>query len=90
MFVNKDIDYSRIESTIQEANIKEIQKLFPFDLYVGDKLPSDKKGISISIVYQALDRTLTEEEVNRHHEKIGALLAEKLGVEVRTPNKDLM
>jgi phenylalanyl-tRNA synthetase beta chain len=90
MFVNKDIDYSRIEATIQEANIKEIQKVFPFDLYVGDKLPSDKKGISISIVYQALDRTLTEEEVNQRHEKVVALLIEKLGVEIRVPSKDLM
>jgi phenylalanyl-tRNA synthetase beta chain len=90
MFVDKDVDYSRIESTIEQANIKEIQKVFPFDLYVGDKLPSDKKGISISIVYQALDRTLTEEEVNQHQQKIGALLAEKLGVEIRIPGKDLM
>ena len=90
MFVDKDVDYSRIESTIQEANIKEIQKVFPFDLYVGGKLPSDKKGISISIVYQAFDRTLTEEEVNQHQQKIGALLAEKLGVEIRIPDKDLM
>ena len=90
MFVDKDVDYSRIESTIEQANIKEIQKVFPFDLYVGGKLPSDKKGISISIVYQAFDRTLTEEEVNQHQQKIGALLAEKLGVEIRIPDKDLM
>ena len=89
MFVNKDIDYSTIESTIQQAHIEEIQKIFPFDLYMGERLPSDKKGISISIVYQALDRTLTEEEVNQHQQKIGALLAEKLGVEIRIPGKDL-
>src|SRR5439155_26599062 len=90
MFVNKDIDYSTIEPTIQKDHIEEIQKIFPLNLYMGERLPSDKKGISISIVYQALDRTLTEEEVNRHHEKIESLLTETLGVEIRTPSKDVM
>ncbi len=84
LVVNTDFAYSEIESTIEQANIKEIRRVFPFDLYAGEQLPPGKKGISIGILYQATDRTLVEEEVNRYHETIVALLAEKLGAQLRT------
>jgi len=84
LVVDKDVTYSKIESTISRAGIREIQRVFPFDLYAGEHLPAGKKGISISVSYQAFDRTLVEEEVNRYHEAIVALLADKLGAELRT------
>lgn len=84
LVVEKDVTYSKIESTIWQAGIKEIRRVFPFDLYAGEHLPQGKKGISVTISYQASDRTLVEEEVNRYHETIVALLADKLGAELRT------
>jgi phenylalanyl-tRNA synthetase beta chain len=83
IIVDKDLDYSKIRSAILQANIAEVQTVFPFDLYTGEKLPPDKKGVSISIIYQAVDRTLTEEEVNRFQEAVLALLREKLGAQLR-------
>ena len=85
--VDKKIDYSSIESAIQSAGIPEIQKVFPFDLYLGDPMPPHKKGISISIVFQGKDRTLLEEEVNRYQERILNLLRENLGAELRSPRE---
>jgi phenylalanyl-tRNA synthetase beta chain len=84
LVVETSVTYGEIESTIRHAAIKEIQRVFPFDLYEGEQLPPGKKGISITIFYQASDRTLVEEEVNRYHETIIALLAEKLGAQLRT------
>jgi len=84
LVAEKDVTYSKIESIIRQAGIKEIQRIFPFDLYSGERLPPGKKGISITISYQASDRTLVEEEVNRYHETIVALLADELGAELRT------
>ncbi len=82
--VDKKVDYSSIESAIQSAGIPEIQKVFPFDLYLGDPMPPHKKGISISIVFQGKDRTLLEEEINRYQERILNLLRENLGAELRS------
>ncbi|HTG75026.1 MAG TPA: phenylalanine--tRNA ligase subunit beta, partial [Terriglobia bacterium] len=79
----KDIDSAAIEAVVLEAAIREVQRCFPFDLYFGEKLPSDKKGISISIVYQSSDRTLVDEEVNQFHETILNLLRSKLGAQLR-------
>ncbi|HET6961835.1 MAG TPA: phenylalanine--tRNA ligase subunit beta [Terriglobia bacterium] len=79
----KDIDYAAIEAVVLQEGIREVQRCFPFDLYFGEKLPSDKKGISISIVYQSSDRTLVDEEVNQFHETILNLLRTKLGAQLR-------
>jgi phenylalanyl-tRNA synthetase beta chain len=83
LVAEKDVTYSKIESIIRQSGIKEIQRIFPFDLYSGEHLSPGKKGISITVSYQASDRTLVEEEVNRYHETIVALLADKLGAELR-------
>jgi phenylalanyl-tRNA synthetase beta chain len=81
--LDKDTSYDAVESVVLQAGITEVQRCFPFDLYFGEKLPSDKKGISISIVYQSSDRTLVDEEVNQFHETILNLLRSKLGAQLR-------
>jgi len=83
IIVDKDIDYSKIRSAILQANIAEVQTVFPFDLFMGEKLPPGKKGVSVSIIFQATDRTLMEEEVNRFQETVLALLRKKLGAQLR-------
>src|SRR5262249_50567274 len=35
LVVEKDVTYSNIESTIRKAGIKEIERIFPFDLYTS-------------------------------------------------------
>jgi phenylalanyl-tRNA synthetase beta chain len=82
--VDQRTDYQLIESAIHLAKIPEVQRVFPFDLYVGDRLPPNKKGISITIVFQGKDRTLLEEEINRYQERILDLLRENLGAELRS------
>ncbi|MFN8008012.1 MAG: phenylalanine--tRNA ligase subunit beta [Terriglobia bacterium] len=82
--VGRETDYQSIESVVHAAGIEEIQNVFPFDLYQGDKLPAQKKGISVSIIFQGKDRTLLEEEINRYQDRIIKLLGDKLGAELRT------
>ena len=84
LVLDEDIDCKAIETVVMQAGIREVQRCFPFDLYFGEKLPSDKKGTSISIVYQSPDRTLVDEEVNQFHETILNLLRSKLGAQLRT------
>ena len=83
LVLDKDVDCESIQAVVLQAGIREVQRCFPFDLYFGEKLPSDKKGISISIVYQSSDRTLVDEEVNHFHDTILNLLRSKLGAQLR-------
>jgi phenylalanyl-tRNA synthetase beta chain len=83
IIVDKDVDYSKIRSVILQANIMELQTVFPFDLFMGEKLPPDKKAVSVRIIFQGTDRTLTEEEVNHFQETVLELLRKKLGAQLR-------
>jgi phenylalanyl-tRNA synthetase beta chain len=84
LVVDKDLSYSQIEGAILNARITAIQKIHPFDLYVGDKLPAGKKGVAISLTYQAFDRTLQEEEINAAQAQIIQLLENQFGAQLRT------
>jgi phenylalanyl-tRNA synthetase beta chain len=54
-----------------------------FDLYRGEQIGAGKKSLAYSLVYQAGDRTLTDEEVAEIRRKIITRLTEALGAELR-------
>ena len=39
-------------------------------IYEGDKIEAGKKNMVYSLTYQAMDRTLTDDEVNKAHNKL--------------------
>jgi len=41
-----------------------------FDIYEGEELPEGKKNLAFHIIYQAEDRTLSAEEIDKIHQKI--------------------
>ncbi|MBW9146955.1 phenylalanine--tRNA ligase subunit beta [Clostridium sp. CM027] len=65
----------------QGGNILESVKLF--DVYKGKQIAEGKKSIAYAIVYRRSDKTLTDEEVNKVHEKILRSLEHKLGAQLR-------
>jgi phenylalanyl-tRNA synthetase beta chain len=82
--INKELDYSKIESTVREAQIPELRKVFPFDLYSGDQLPDGKKAVAVTVVYQSSERTLAEDEIKCFQDRIVTLLREKLNAQLRS------
>jgi len=60
-----------------------IESIELFDSYVGDAIPAGTKSLAYSIAYRALDRTLTDEEVNEVHSQLVTALRDGLGVTLR-------
>lgn len=81
--VDGDVRYGDIESAIRDTQIEELHWIFPFDLYQGGRLPHGKKGISIRLIYQRLDRTLVEEDANRFDKAVLASLRDRFGAQLR-------
>ena len=54
-----------------------------FDVYRGSQVPQGMKSLAFSMEYLAPDRTLTDEEVNKLHDKITEALAVKFQARVR-------
>jgi len=51
--------------------------------YVGPPLPSGARSLSFRLLYQAADRTLTKEDVQRVHDQMLKGLTQRFAVEVR-------
>ena len=54
-----------------------------FDLYTGDKIPAGNKSIAVRVRYGSFERTLTDEETSRVHQKIVNSLVSVLNVSIR-------
>ncbi len=81
--VDGDLEAERVVETIRSFRQPYVEEVNVFDLYQGPPIPEGKKGVSYRIRYQANDRTLTDEEVNRYHEEIFSRLKEVFRIDLR-------
>ena len=83
LVADQNLEVGTIIETISSLNQKYIHDISLFDIYQGPPIPQGKKGVSLRFKYQAQDRTLTDEEVNRYHEAVIGKLMEDFKVELR-------
>ena len=69
--------------TIRLAGGKLLKDVTIFDLYEGDKMEAGKKSIAFSLTYFDPERTLTDEEVTKVHEKVLKSVEEKHNAQLR-------
>ena len=75
------IPSSRVRDAIAVTPL--VQRVDLFDVYQGDKMPAGKKSLAYHIVYQAPDRTLTSDEVQKGQDRLLERLRRELGAELR-------
>jgi len=82
--VDERIPAIRVQEEIQAVGGDILREVELFDLYRGAPIPASKKSLAYSLTYQALDRTLTDEEVGRVHKSIVEHLAARLDAQLRS------
>ncbi len=80
---DEDVEYGKIEQLINDLKIRELKKVTPIDTYSGDKLPSGKKGITVRVTYQSLEKTLDDKQINKWQDMIIQALQKDLGITLR-------
>ena len=78
-----ELESSRFVDCVKGLKLKELEEVIIFDLYQGDRVPEGHKSIALRLRYRSADRTLTDDEVQDVHQKVIAVLTNKLGVSVR-------
>ena len=68
--LDKSVDVSDIIKTIKKASNKTLQDVGVFDVYEGENISSDKKSVAFNLVFNGIDRTLTDQEVMETFNKI--------------------
>ena len=61
-----------------------IQSVTTFDVYQGDNIPKDKKSVAINVTLQAIDKTLTENDLEQISKRIIDTVSEKTGATIRS------
>ncbi|NLL31270.1 MAG: phenylalanine--tRNA ligase subunit beta [Clostridiales bacterium] len=83
LIVDDEILVQEIEDTIRRAGGNLVEKVKLFDIYKGSQIPDGKKSIAYSIAYRDNKKTLTDNDVNKVHDKILRSLEHKLGAILR-------
>ncbi|MCM3442837.1 phenylalanine--tRNA ligase subunit beta [Metabacillus halosaccharovorans] len=83
LVVNKDVVAGDIEKVITESGGKMLKEVAVFDLYEGDRLEEGKKSVAFSLRYFDPERTLTDEDVTKTHQKVLDAVEEKIGATLR-------
>jgi phenylalanyl-tRNA synthetase beta chain len=83
LLVPDDVAAAVILATIRGQKSDRLADVTVFDLYQGANLPEGHRSIAVRLRYSAPDRTLTDDEVNRLHQKIVDNLTAQLPVSIR-------
>lgn len=83
LVVDEDILVKQIEDIIKSNGGRLVEEINLFDVYQGEQIPAGKKSIAYSIVYRSLEKTLTDEEVSKVHDKVVEKLTSELKAELR-------
>lgn len=81
--VNEEITAGQIEEIIRNKGGKTIEAVRLFDLYRGSQIEKGYKSMAYAITYRSDEKTLTEEDVSKVHNKILNSLASQVGAILR-------
>ena len=81
--VDESVSAADVEKAVRSLRSELIEGAELFDVYRGDQIPPGQKSLALAIRYQSQQRTLTDEEVNELHARLGRVLEEKLHAKIR-------
>jgi phenylalanyl-tRNA synthetase beta chain len=81
--VGAEIAAGEVEAAIRAMDLPLLTRITLFDVYTGGQVGAGRRSLAWSLTFQAPDRTLTDAEVNRLHERIVAEIAKRFRAEVR-------
>ncbi len=77
-----DMENESVITFIKRAKVPNLVDVQLFDIFTNESM-NGKKSMAYSLTFRCQDRTLTDDEVNKAHEKLRAKLEHGLGVELR-------
>jgi len=83
LLINQDVSFSQLEKIARSVNNSLLQEVNLFDVYIGDKLPDNKKSYAISFVFEDNSKTLTDYQIDEIMKKLIAEFESSVGAEIR-------
>ena len=83
LLLDNKITFAELKSVAFESDNNLLRQVNLFDVYEGDKLPSNKKSYALSFLFCDEEKTLTDQVVDKLILKIYTSLEQKFRVELR-------
>ncbi|RYL93822.1 phenylalanine--tRNA ligase subunit beta [Sporolactobacillus sp. THM7-4] len=84
LVVDRTLPAADLDRLIRETGGSLLHSVRLFDVYEGEHVGDDKKSMAFSLVYLDPERTLTDDEVNKVHEKIIKACEQRFGAQLRS------
>ena len=81
LITSNDVNSESIVKTIVKNKL--VSDSFPIDKYEGDEVPSDKHSITVRVIFQSDEKTLSAKEIDRAHIQIVKSLQHQYGITER-------
>jgi len=81
--LDKGTQYATVQQMIADVGIPELTRIEPFDRMESGQFANTKYSLSLSVIYQSTDRTLTDTEVEGFDRRILDVLEQRLGAQLR-------
>lgn len=79
----KSFQFGDILAVYSKHRPKGAKSCFLFDVFESEKIGVDNKSMAIGLIYQGVDRTLSDDEVNEAHTQFMAMLTQTLPITIR-------
>ena len=83
MLVDTEMTFETLKTIAFKSEKKLLKNVQVFDVYVGDKLPENKKSYALNFTLQDDQQTLTDKQIDAVMQKIIANLAQTAKAEIR-------
>lgn len=83
LVVNSDLEAGQLQNIIVQAGGDLLKEVHLFDLYEGEHMEQGKKSLAFSLKYFDPERTLTEEDITKAHEKVLVAVKDQAGAVLR-------
>ncbi|MFM2314230.1 MAG: hypothetical protein RLZZ04_3506 [Cyanobacteriota bacterium] len=83
-FAPLDLSVAEITKAMNKVGGKLLRQVEVFDEYKGKNVPEGQRSLAFNLIYQASDRTLTDQDVDPVHQKVRDTLVQKFDVTLRS------
>lgn len=83
LLLDESVTYAQLQASAMKAAKKILKQVSLFDVYRGEKIPEGKKQYALSFVIQDLERTLTDQDVEKVMGRILSSLQNEFGAVLR-------
>jgi phenylalanyl-tRNA synthetase beta chain len=83
LVVAEDVPAGALVAAAREAVGPELREMRPFDVYRGEQIPPGHKSIAFALVFQAPDRTLSDDDAAALRVRLVEALRDRFGAELR-------